>query len=407
MASLLITNIGLLATPEGSRARSGSSQGEIALYKDAAVGIQDGLIIYVGSLSLAPPGDTVIDAQGRLVTPGLIDCHTHLVFGGWRQHEFLQKLQGMAYLDILSSGGGILSTTNATRLASEAELTDKAQQLLAEMLAHGVTTCEAKSGYGLSREHECKQMRVVKALNEAGPVELISTFMGAHALPEEYSDDREGYLTLLCDTMMPLVAQERLASYCDVFCEIGAFSPEEARRLLLTARAQGLGLKIHADEIESIGGSLLAAELGVTSAEHLIASGEKEIAALAANNVIGVLLPATSLYLGSPYAPARQMLDGGMAVAVASDFNPGSSPSNNLQLCMSLACLGYRLTPAEALCAVTLNAAAAVGLAERIGSIEVGKQADLVLWDAPDLEYIFYRFGSNLVYRVIKKGQQL
>ena len=403
--NLLIQNIGLFATPQGSAARCGAAQGEVLLLRDSAFGISGEEIVYVGPSKGAPPAEVVIDAGGRLVTPGLVDCHTHLVFGGWRQHEFAQKLRGVPYLDILAAGGGILSTARATRAATERELLEKAEGVLAEMLAHGVTTCEAKSGYGLSVDAEMKQLRVADALHKAGPVEIVSTFMGAHALPEEYRDRRDAYLDLVCEEMMPLVARAGLAKFCDVFCETGVFDVDEARRVLLAARAQGLGLKIHADEINPIGGSLLAADLGAVSAEHLIASGEREMAAMAAANVIGVLLPATSFYLGKPFAPAREMLNAGMAVAVASDFNPGSCPSNNLQFCMNLACLGYRLTPAEALCAVTLNAAAAIGLAGRVGSVEVGKQADIVLWDAPDLDYIFYRFGSNLVNRVIKKGK--
>ena len=406
-SSLLITNIGLLATPLGGQARCGQAQGQVFLLRDAAVGIKDGVIVYVGPVEGAPVCATVIDAGGRLATPGLIDCHTHLVFGGWRQHEFAQKLAGLPYLDILAAGGGILSTTRATRAASEEELVLKAGRLLGEMLALGVTACEAKSGYGLALEPELKQLRVVAALQADGsvPVELVSTFMGAHALPTEYADDREGYLDLVCDVMIPAVARSGLASYCDVFCETGVFSPAEARRVLVAARAHGLGLKAHADEIEAIGGSLLAAELGATSAEHLVAAGPGEIAALAKAGVIGVLLPATSLCLGKPYAPARQMLEAGMAVAVASDFNPGSSPTNNLQLCLGLACLGYHLTPAEVLTAVTLNAAAAIGLADRLGTLEPGKQADLVLWESSDLEYIFYRLGANLVHSVIKGGE--
>lgn len=405
MGSLLITNIGLLATPLGGQALRGEAQGEIKLLADAAVAIKNKKIVYVGPLDMAPQTDEVIDAEGRLMTPGLIDCHTHLVFGGWRQQEFVQRLKGVPYLDILAGGGGILSTTNATRAASYTELFDAAAQRLAEMLHFGVTTCEAKSGYGLDLVYELEQLRVVKALDKQGPVELVSTFLGAHALPAEWADDRAGYLDLIRDVMIPLVAHEGLARYCDVFCETGVFSVAEARRVLLAARGEGLGLKIHADEIDCVGGSQLAGELGATSAEHLVASGAAEIAALAAGGVIGVLLPATSLFLGKPFAPARAMLDAGMAVAVGTDFNPGSSPCNNLPLCMSLACLGYDMTPVEVLCAVTLNAAAAVGQAERLGSIEVGKQADLVLWDAPDLEFVMYRLGANLVHSVVKKGR--
>lgn len=404
MADLLIKNVGELATPRGKGPLCGAAQGEFELVRGAAVAVKDGLISYAGPERDAPAAAAVLDAGGCLVTPGLVDAHTHLVFGGWRQNELALGLQGVPYLEILRAGGGILSTVRSTRLAAEEELYGKAEKILREMLAHGVTLCEAKSGYGLEPETEYRQLEVIKRLGEAGPVELVPTFMGAHALPEEYKDNREGFLRLVCETMLPAVAGRRLARFCDVFCEEGVFSAAESERILSAAKEHGLGLKIHADEIARIGGSQLAAKLGAVSAEHLIASDSASVAAMAGSGVIAVLLPATSFYLDKPYAPAREMLRQGMAVAAASDFNPGSSPGCNLQLVMNLACLKYRLTPREALAAVTLNAAAAVGMAERAGSLEPGKQADILLWDAPDLDYIFYRFGSNLVSRVYKKG---
>lgn len=400
-----LMNIGLLATPRGVAARRGPEQGEIQLLHGAWVALEGERIAAIGQgQPETAPGDRVIDAGGRLVTPGLVDAHTHLIFGGWRQNELGQKLHGVPYLDILAQGGGILSTVRATRRATERELADKAAAVLGEMLAMGVTTCEAKSGYGLTPEEECKQLRVIRRLNETQPVELAATFMGAHALPEEYRERREDYIRLLTEEMIPAVAREGLAEFCDVFCEKGVFSAEESRRILQAGIRHGLRPKVHADEIEAIGGSQLAGALGAISAEHLIVCPPEGIAALAAGGTVACCLPATSFYLGATYAPARDMIAAGVPVAVATDFNPGSCPGSSLQLAMNIACLKYRMTPEEVLTAVTLNAAAAIGRAERIGSIEPGKQADLLLWDAPDLDYVCYRFGSNLVQSVIKKG---
>lgn len=401
-----LINIGLLATPQGVAARRGAEQGELQLLPGAWVALEGERIAAIGQgQPETAPGDRVIDAGGRLVTPGLVDAHTHLIFGGWRQNELGQKLHGVPYLDILAQGGGILSTVRATHRATEQELAGKAAAVLGEMLAMGVTTCEAKSGYGLTPEEEYKQLRVIRRLNETQPVELVATFMGAHALPEEYKQRREDYIRLLTEEMIPAVAQEGLAEFCDVFCEKGVFSAEESRRILEAGIRHGLRPKVHADEIEAIGGSQLAGELGAISAEHLIVCPPEGIAALAAGGTVACCLPATSFYLGAAYAPARDMIAAGVPVAVATDFNPGSCPGSSLQLAMNIACLKYRMTPEEVLTAVTLNAAAAIGRAERIGSIESGKQADLLLWDAPDLDYICYRFGSNLVHTVIKRGR--
>lgn len=317
------------------------------------------------------------------------------------------KLHGVGYLDILAQGGGILSTVRATRAASEADLAEKAAKELRTMLAMGTTTCEAKSGYGLTLEDECKQLRAIRRLNETQPVELVATFLGAHALPAEYKEDREGFLRLLCQEMIPTVAKEGLAEFCDVFCETGVFTAQETRTILECGKAHGLTPKIHADEIDPIGGSQLAGELGAITAEHLIVCPPDGIASMAKGGVIACLLPATSFYLGATFAPARDMVAAGVPVAVATDFNPGSCPSSNMQLAMNLACLKYRLTPEEVLTAATLNAAAGIRRADRVGTLEVGKQGDLLIWDAPDLDYVCYRFGGNLVDTVVKKGQVL
>ncbi len=405
MQQLLVKHIGMLATPEGKAARRGKAQGEIRILKDAWVLIRDGVIAEIGTGDRDVPGAEVIDAGGALVTPGLVDAHTHLVFGGWRQNELGLKLHGATYLDILAMGGGILSTVNATRAATEEALYDKAREALDEMLSLGVTTVEAKSGYGLDLENELKQLRVIRRLSEEHPMDVAATFLGAHAVPTEYKADRQAYIRLLCEEVIPAVAKEGLAEFCDVFCETGVFSAEESRVILEAGKKWGLIPKIHADEIDPIGGSELTAEVGAISAEHLIVCPPAGIAAMAKAGTVACCLPATSFYLGSTFAPVRAMIEAGVPVAMASDFNPGSCPSLNLQFVMNLGCLRYRMTPEEVLTAVTLNGAAAIRRADKLGSLEVGKQGDLVIWNAPDLNYICYRMGSNLVRTVIKKGR--
>lgn len=403
----LIRNIGLLATPEGFCARRGPAQGQLRLLKNAWVLAEDGIIAAVGQGEPPCGAEQIIDAEGRLATPGLADAHTHLIFGGWRQDELADKLHGVPYLDILARGGGILSTVRATRAATEAELLEKGRRALLEMQRFGVTACEAKSGYGLETETELRQLRVIRQLGQECAMDLAPTLLGAHALPPEYQADREGYLRLLCEEMIPRAAAEGLARFCDVFCEEGVFTVEEARRILLAGKAHGLLPKLHADEIHPIGGSQLAGELGAVSAEHLIVCPEEGMERMARSGVIACLLPCTSLYLGASFAPARRLVEKGVAIAIATDFNPGSCPCLNLQLAMSLGCLYYRLTPEEVLTAVTLNGAAAMGLAGRLGSVEPGKQCDLALWDAPDLNYLCYRMGSNLCTSVIKNAVRL
>ena len=406
MSNLLVKNIGTLATPIGKRAQGGAAQGEIQILHGAWVTVEDGVITGTGTGDApVPRGAQTIDAGGRLVTPGLVDAHTHLIFGGWRQNELALKLRGVPYLDILAQGGGILSTVTATRSCTQTQLAEKARLALDEMLALGTTTCEAKSGYGLETAEELKQLRAIRDLQTSHPMDIAATFMGAHALPQEYKESREAYIDLLCEEMIPAVASEKLATFCDVFCETGVFTAEESRRILEAGKRWGLIPKIHADEIDPIGGSQLAGEIGAISAEHLIVCPTEGIASMARGGTVACLLPATSLYLGAAFAPARDMVAAGVPVAMASDFNPGSCPCLNLQLVMNLGCLRYRLTPEEVLTAVTLNGAAAIGLADTVGSVETGKQGDLVIWEADDLNYICYRMGSNLARTVIKRGQ--
>lgn len=403
----LIHNIGTLQTPLGSFPHAGAAQGENRKYHNAAVLCEGGIIRAVyenGALPEVGADTQTIDAQGRLVTPGLIDAHTHLVFGGWRQNEIPLKLKGAGYLDILRAGGGILSTVRATRKASEEELFEKSRAFLDELMAQGVTTAELKSGYGLDKETELKQLRVIKRLNEAHPMDAVATYLGAHAIPEEYALRSGEYIDFIISDMLPEIKRQSLAEFCDVFLETGVFGVEESRRLLTAAREMGFGLKIHADEIDELGGSQLAGELGAVSAEHLIATGERGMEALARGEVIAALLPCTSLYLNKSFARARDMIARGIPVAVATDFNPGSCPSLNIGLCMTMAYLKYRMTPEEILSAVTINAACAVNRGGSTGTIEPGKKADMVIWNAEDMEMLCYRMGSNLAGTVIKNG---
>ena len=405
---LLIKNIGTLQTPVGSCKHGGEKQGENVRLHDAAILIEDGIIKAITEGGILPEGcenAEVIDAGGALVTPGLIDCHTHMVFGGYRQGEIPLKLRGASYLDILRAGGGILDTVGKTRAASEDELYEKTKAFLDEMLTLGVTTAESKSGYGLDLENEIKQLRVNKRLQETHKMDLVSTFLGAHAIPEEYKGRADEYIDLLCDVVLPAVKEQNLADFVDVFCEDSVFDVAQSEKMLRAGQALGLRARIHADEIEEIGGAVLSGDLGAISAEHLIATGEKGMASMAKGGVIADLLPCTSLYLNKTFAPARRMIELGIPVAIASDFNPGSCPSLNLQLAMSMGYVKYRMTPEEILTAVTINAACSCGLEERVGTLEVGKQADIVIWNAPDMEMLVYRFGSNLAKTVIKRGE--
>ncbi len=407
---LLIKNIGTLQTPVGSFKHGGELQGQNQKLHNAAILVKDGIIRAItaeGKLPEDAENAQVIDAGGCLVTPGLIDCHTHMVFGGYRQGEIPLKLRGASYLDILRAGGGILDTVAKTRAASEDELYEKARAFMDEMLSLGVTTVESKSGYGLDLETELKQLRVNKRLSKDHRMDLVSTFLGAHTIPEEYKGRGDAYIDFLCEEVLPAVKAGDLADFVDVFCEDGVFDVAQSEKMLRAGQVLGFKARIHADEIEEIGGAVLAGELGAVSAEHLIATGEKGMASMAKAGVIADLLPCTSLYLNKTFAPARRMIGLGIPVAIASDFNPGSCPSLNLQLAMTMGYLKYRMTPEEILSAVTINAACSCGLEAKIGTLEVGKQADIVLWNAPDMEMLVYRFGSNLARTVIKKGEIL
>ena len=352
------------------------------------------------------PNATVVDAVGRVVTPGLVDCHTHPVFAGSRLDEFEMRLQGRSYEEIAAAGGGIRATVRAVRGASEEELVRLALPRLDDFLALGTTTLEAKSGYGLSTESELRLLRAIRRLDAQHPIDLVPTFLGAHEIPDEYRDNRGAYLRIVTDEMLPAVRQEGLAEFCDVFCERGVYTVAEARAVLTRARDLGFGLKIHAEQLSHSGAARLAAELGAVSADHLDWCDEGDLEALQQAGVVPVVLPGAVFFLGKDrYAPARRMVDRGMPLAVSTDYNPGSSPTPSLPMAGTLACLRQGLLPAEALVAGTLGGAYALNRERGIGTLEPGKQADVVVWKAQDYRELFYHFGVARAERVVKKGQ--
>jgi imidazolonepropionase len=422
--ALLVYNASEVATLAGG-IRRGAAQGDPALLVgDTAVAAYEGRIVAVGetaaverelrAMGIADSAVERIDAQGGTVTPGLIDPHTHLLFAGTRQAEVELRQRGLGYLEILAAGGGILQTVRETRAASDDALLDHGRRWLAEMLSHGVTAVEAKSGYGLDAAAELRLLSLTRQLAVEGPIEIVPTFLGAHAVAPEYRDRPSAvhdYLANVIDEQLPQVVGQGVATSCDIFCEPGVFDADDSRRLLSAAREQGLAVRLHADELADAGGAALAAELGALSADHLGAVSDAGIAALAraaeaGRPVVATLLPLTSFYLGEAhYAPARRLVDAGVPVAVGTDFNPGTSPSPNVQLAMAFAVHRLLLTPAEALAALTINAAAALGLEQSHGSIEVGKHADLVVWGVEAHSLLPYWLGADLARVVIKRGR--
>ena len=409
MGKLLVKNIGRLQTPVGSHVHCGKEQGENVKLDNAAVYAEDGIIKAITTDGILPVNeedmDTVVDAEGKLVTPGLVEGHTHMVFGGYRQNEIPLKLKGAGYLDILRAGGGIMDTVRKTRAASFEELYEKTEGFLDEMMGLGVTTCEIKSGYGLDLENEIKMLEVIAALEKDHPMDIAATFLGPHAVPEEYKGRGDEFIDLCCNEMLPEIKKRGLAEFADIFTEDSVFNYEQSKKYLECARELGFDLKIHADEIEAIGGSVLAGEMKAKSAEHLIVIDEEGMKSLAEGGTVAMCLPATSFYLGATFAPARRMIELGIPVAMASDFNPGSCPSLNLQFVMNLGYLKYRMTPEEILTAVTINPACGINREKQVGTLEVGKKADMVIWDAENMEMLCYRFGSNLAIQTIKSGE--
>jgi imidazolonepropionase len=411
---LLIVNAAELitvASPGGPK--RGVAMRELGVIRDGALAIAGGQIVAAGPSAdlqaLAGDATRLIDADGKAVLPGFVDAHTHVVFAGDRIDEFEQRLEGASYLEIMAAGGGIMSTVRATRAASADQLAAESAARLHRMLAHGTTTAEAKTGYGLTTADELKMLRVIDRLNADQPLDLVPTFLGAHALPAEYADRAEEFLDLVVNDMLPAVAARGgQLPFVDIFCDEGAFTPAQLERVLGAARALGFPLKAHLDEFAALGGTPPAAALGATSVDHLIASGDADLVALRAHPAtIPTLMPATPFGLGlGRYAPARRMIDEyGLAVALGSDLNPGTCWCISMAFALALACRGMRMTPAEALVAATLNAAYAVGRGEQLGSLEPGKQADVLILSVPDYRHLAYRVGDNLVETVIKRGQ--
>ncbi len=411
--NLFVKNIAQLVTvaSRGERVKQGSSMRDLGVIHGGGVLCREGRIAWVGAMrdwtGALPEDFPELDAEGSVVLPGFVDAHTHMVFAGTRAEEFALRAEGVTYQEIAERGGGIVQTVRSVRAASRRELKRTASRYLTDMLRHGTTTVEIKTGYGLDMDNEVKMLEAINELRSEEITTIVPTFIGAHAIPPEFQGDPSGYIELICEKMIPYAGSKRLALFCDVFCEKGYFGIEESERILLEGKRWGMVPKIHADELTPLGGAELGARVGAVSADHLEHVSERGISALAAAGVVAVLLPGVSLCLRHEYAPARAMIDAGVPVAIASDFNPGSCMSYSLPLMMTIACTQMRMTPEEALTAITLNAAAAVGLSSSVGSIELGKQADLLVADIPDYQHLAYHFGTNLIRSTVKNGTLL
>ncbi|MBN2300404.1 MAG: imidazolonepropionase [Acholeplasmataceae bacterium] len=407
IADLIVYNIGKLYTPYLTPPLHGEDMSKIEVIDDAFVAVRDGLILDLGNhkyKKYISKETTLIDARQMIVCPGFIDSHTHLVHAGSREDEYARLRSGIPYLEILKAGGGILDTVDKTRKASFEHLYKMAYQALDEMMLYGVTTVEAKSGYGLNIETEVKQLEVVKKLYQHHPIHLVSTYMGAHAVPSEFKDRKEAYIEELMGDMDTIKALD-LAQAVDVFCETGVFSVSETKRILEKAKALGFQVKIHADEIDALGGAGLGVELGATSVDHLMAISDEDIKKLSQSHTVANLLPGTSFFLNKEYAPARKMIDQNVAVSIAGDFNPGSCPTENFQLIMQLASNKLKMTSEEILTAATINPAYHLQIDHLTGSLAIGKQANLLVIDAPNLNYVLYHFGINHVKHVLIDGK--
>ncbi|MBN1677694.1 MAG: imidazolonepropionase [Candidatus Thermoplasmatota archaeon] len=408
---LLITNASELVTLKGPRrARAKAEMSQLSIIRDGAVAISGGAIVAVGKTKSVlkehdASGIERIDASGKVVMPGFVDPHTHLVYAGSREFELEMKAKGKGYLEILKEGGGILRTVRDTRAASPHELFRQSARRLESMISHGSTTIEAKSGYGLDKRTELRILETVCKLGDDYPADVVPTFMGAHAVPEESAGNGDAYIDFVCSEVLPEVSKRRLAAFCDVFCEKGVFTVGQSRKVLTAAKALGMRLKVHADEFQPSGGAELAAEMGAISAEHLVKPSDDGIMAMAGKDVVGVLLPGTPYSsLSKDYADGRRLIDLGVPVALGTDLNPNCW-NESMQFTISLACHKMRMAPAEAITASTVNAAAALGLEKRIGSLEVGKRADAVVLDIATHAQLPYRFGTNLCSVVVKDGK--
>ncbi len=407
--SIIIKNASQLVTCSSFKAKQGKAMSDLHVIDDGAVVIEDGIITAVGKTGevltkFEETGSKTIDATGKAVLPGFVDSHTHFVFAGYRAEEFSWRLRGESYMEIMNRGGGIASTVRATREASREDLIESGKKRLDTMLSFGVTTVEGKSGYGLDEKTEIKQLEVMEELDNIHPVDIVKTFLGAHTIPEDFKGREDKFIDYMTDNVMPQVANKNLAEFCDVFCEKGVFSLEQSKRLLLKAKELGFKLKIHADEIFPLGGAELAADLGAVSADHLLHTSDKGIAEMAKRSIVATLLPGTAFSLREPYARGRYIIDQGCTVALATDFNPGSCFSESIPLIFILATLYMDITIEEAVTALTINGAAAIDRADRIGSIDVGKAGDVIILEFPSYKYIPYHIGVSCVEKVIKNG---
>ena len=407
---MIIKNARQLLTLQGAaKARTGEEMENLAIIENGTIALSEGKIVEVGKseiISSKYTAEKTIDAAGKVVMPGFVDPHTHPVFFATRENEFEMRIKGRTYVEISQSGGGIRSSIAGVRHAGEDELFELSKKRIEKIISNGTTTLEAKTGYGLSTASEMKMLRVIKRLQEELPIEIVPTFMGAHEFPPEYKDNRAEYIRILKEEMLPKVAESGLAEYCDIFTEAHVFDIEQSRDILNRAKELGFKLRMHADEIEPIGGAELAAEVGAISADHLGAASDAGIKAMAKAGVIATLLPGTIFSLGmKSYVRAREMIKAGVAVALATDYNPGSCNCDSMQFIITLACLQMKMTPAEAITASTINAAYALERGDKIGSLEAGKQADILILDMPNYQFLPYHFGSNNVEKVIKKGK--
>lgn len=407
--NVIIKNATELVTCKGFKAKKGNEMNELHIINDGAVIIEEGIIKAVGTTEevlkeVDENNYEVFDASGKTVMPGFVDSHTHLVFGGYRAEEFSWRLRGDSYMDIMKRGGGIINSVRGTMEATKDELIELGKKRLNSMLSFGVTTVEGKSGYGLDYETEIKQLEAMKELDKIHPLDIVKTFLGAHAVPKEYKGKEDEFIDFIIEKVLPVVKERDLAEFCDIFCEQNVFSVEQSRRLLSVAKDMGMKLKLHADEIVRLGGAELAAELGATSADHLLQASDEGIKAMAENDVVATLLPGTAFSLKEEFARGRFMIDNGCAVALATDFNPGSCFTESIPLIISLATLHMNMTPEETITALTINGATAIDRADQIGSIDVGKKGDVVIHEFPSYKFLPYHIGVSTVETVIKNG---
>jgi imidazolonepropionase len=409
MKRVIIKNASQLVTCSGYKAKKGKEMNHLGIIENGALVIEEGIIKWVGTTPNIPRQyrkvAQEIDASNKTVLPGFVDSHTHFLFGGYREEEYSWRLAGYDYMEIMKKGGGIVNTVSHTKEATKESLINVGMKRLNSMLSFGVTTVEGKSGYGLDYETEIKQLEIMKKLNERHKIDVVSTFLGAHALPKEYKGKEDEYIDYMINEVLPYVVDRELADFCDVFCEEGVFSIEQSERILVAAREQGLKLKIHADEIVNLGGAKLAAKLKTTSADHLLMASDEGIREMELNNVVATLLPGTAFSLKENYARAKYMIDNNLAVALATDFNPGSCFTESIPLIIALATLYMNMSIEETITALTINGAAAIDRADQIGSIDINKKGDIVIHEFPSYKFIPYHIGVSTVETVIKDGK--